>query len=155
MVAVEEDVENDSNMEGQKMKTRSMIIALVILFVGSSFAHAQEQPAKADYSWLNGRWGGRLFDGGRGIINLKVVNGNQVEGYSRMTLRGTVSHFTTPDPQLFGTVDGNKVELVLWRLGRPTNMRYILTFVDGALTGYIMRGADKVETTFKKMYATD
>jgi hypothetical protein len=72
-----------------------------------------------------------------------------------MTLRGTVSHFTTPDPQLFGTVDGNKVELVLWRLGRPTNMRYILTFVDGALTGYIMRGTDKVETTFKKMYATD
>ena len=69
------------------MKTRSMIIALVILFVGSSFAHAQEQPPKADYSWLNGRWDGRLFDGGRGIINLKVVNGNQVEGYSRMTLR--------------------------------------------------------------------
>jgi len=153
MVAVEEDVENDSNMEGQKMKTRSMIIALVILFVGSSFAHAQEQPPKADYSWLNGRWAGTLFDGDRGIINLKVVNGNQVEGYSRMTMSGT-SHFPD-DPQLFGTVDGNKVELVLWRLGRPTNMRYILTFVDGALTGYIMRGADKVETTFKKMYATD
>ena len=98
--------------------------------------------------------GRQAFDGGRGIINLKVVNGNQVEGYSRMTISGSRRHFNS-DPQLFGTVDGNKVELVLWRRGRPAEMRYILTFVDGALTGYIMRGADKVETTFKKMYATD
>ena len=131
-----------------------MIVALVILLVGSSFAHAQERPSKADYSWLNGRWAGTLFDGDRGIIDLKVVNGNQVEGYSRMTISGSRRHFNS-DPQLFGTVDGNKVELVLWRRGRPAEMRYILTFVDGALTGYIMRGADKVETTFKKMYATD
>ena len=136
------------------MKTRGMIVALVILLVGSSFAHAQERPSKDDYSWLNGRWAGTLFDGDRGIINLKVVNGNQVEGYSHMIQKGSYRNFN-PHPQLFGTVDGNKVELVLWRLGRPTNMRYILTFVDGALTGYIMRGADKVETTFKKMYATD
>jgi len=141
-------------MEGQQMKRRSMIVALVILLVGSSFAHAQEQPPKADSSWLNGRWEGTIFDGDRGIINLKVVNGNQVEGYERMTLRGGRQPVYN-DPQLFGTVDGNKVELVLWRSGRPTEMRYILTFVDGALTGYIMRGADKVETTFKKMYATD
>src|SRR5215813_861669 len=139
---------------GKKMKTRGMIVALVILLVGSSFAHAQERPSKADYSWLNGRWDGRLFDGDRGIINLKVVNGNQVEGHTHMFISGGRRHFSG-DPQLFGTVDGNKVELVLRRSGRPTEMRYILTFVDGALTGYIMRGADKVETTFKKMYATD
>src|SRR5262249_41311587 len=111
------------------MKTRSMIAALVIFLVGSSFAHAQEQPPKADSSWLNGRWAGTLFDGDRGIINLKVVNGNQVEGYSRMTVSGSRRHFNN-DPQLFGTVDGNKVELVLWRRGRPAEMRYILTFVD-------------------------
>jgi hypothetical protein len=136
-------------MEGQKMKTRSMIVVLVILLVGSSFAHAQEQP-QADYSWLNGRWEGTLFDGGRGIINLKVVNGNQVEGYERMALRGSISDANnTP---LAGTVDGNKVEL---RRGGPTGMRYILTFVDGTLTGYVRSNRGKVETTFKKMHGTD
>src|SRR5262245_1963511 len=131
-----------------------MIAALVIFLVGSSFAHAQERPSKADYSWLNGRWAGTLFDGDRGIIDLKVVNGNQVEGHSRIFISGGRRNFSG-DPQLFGTVDGNKVELVLWRHGSPAELRYILTFVDGALTGYIMRGADKVATTFKKMYATD
>ena len=134
------------------MKTRSMIVALVILLVGSSFAHAQEQPPNADYSWLNGRWEGTLFDGGRGIINLKVVNGNQVEGYERLALGGSVNHFAT-NTQLAGTVDGNKVELR--RGGGPTGMRYLLTFVDGTLAGYVRRKGDKVETKFKKMYGTD
>ena len=55
------------------MKTKSIIFALIILLVGSSFGHSQEQPPKDDYSWLNGRWEGTLFDGGRGIINLKVT----------------------------------------------------------------------------------
>lgn len=134
------------------MKTRSMIVAIVVLLVGSSFAHAQEQP-QADYSWLNGRWEGTLFDGGRGIISLKVVNGNQVEGYERMTLGGSVGHFAN-NTQLSGTVDGNNVELR--RGGGPTGMRYILTFVDGTLTGYVRSNRrGQVETTFKKMHGTD
>lgn len=131
------------------MKTKSIIFALIIFLVGSSFGHSQEQPPKDDYSWLNGRWEGTLFDGGRGIINLKVVNGNQVEGYERMALGGSVGHFAK-NTQLAGTVDGNKVEL-----RRATGMGYILTFVDGTLTGYVRRKGEKVETKFKKMHGTD
>jgi hypothetical protein len=134
------------------MKTKSIIFALIILFVGSSFGHSQEEPPKDDYSWLNGRWEGTLFDGGQGIINLKVVDGNQVEGYERLALGGSVGHFAK-NTQLAGTVYGNKVELR--RGGGPTGMRYILTFVDGTLTGYIRSRKGEVETTFKKMHGTD
>ncbi len=81
-------------------------------------------------------------------MELRVVNGNKVEGSGHVVQHGKKRETDRP---VEGIVNGNKVELT--SQGGAEITKYVLTFADGNLTGTGSRGGDStpVETTFRKL----
>jgi hypothetical protein len=119
----------------------------VALFWSAAIILAQEQTPK-DYSWLNGTWEGAPPGGGTMQMDLKVDKGNEVKGSGHIVQRGNKRQNSR---QIEGTVNGDKVELDFF--GANGTVKYVLTFVDGALkgTGSGPNQPGPVETTFKKV----
>jgi hypothetical protein len=128
-------------------RTFAGILSSVFFVIAlASVAISQDQAPKADYTWLNGEWEGMPPSGGQLRMALQVTNGNQVKGSGRIVQGGNRN---PPSREIEGTVNGDKVELT-W-FGNET-VKYLFTYVDGALTGTgTLSGETPVETTFKKL----
>jgi hypothetical protein len=129
---------------------QSAIGGFALVFITSlvsSVAIAPGQGLNQNYGWLNGTWEGRPPLGGTMRMELQVVNGNQVKGSGFIDQPGR-KRVNRP---VEGTVDGDKVEISFFG-GRDT-AKFVLTFVDGALTGTGINSgqAAPVETTFRKL----
>lgn len=133
-------------MEYRSRLSVGLLCSLFIVTAVASVALSQDQAPKTDYTWLNGKWEGMPPAGGQLQIELQVTNGNQVKGSGRIVRGGGKNPASR---SIEGTVNGDKVELT-W-FGNET-VKYLLTYVDGALTGTGTRpGETAVETTFKKL----
>ena len=131
--------------------SRSLVewFCVVLFLMGfASLTISQDQARKPDYNWLNGKWEGAPPGGGTMQMELKVDKGNQVKGSGHIVQPGSKRQTTR---QIEGTVNGDKVDLEFF--GANGTVKYLLTFVDGALqgTGNGPNQPAPVETTFKKL----
>jgi hypothetical protein len=109
-------------------------------------AIAQEKPGDSAYDWLNGKWSGRNPDllGGNLELDLRVVNGNQIAGKSRIPLSGGRVGSVT---RVSGTVEGDNVHLELHQVPGRVIQRLTLSHKEEDLVG---RRKDE-ELIFKKL----
>jgi hypothetical protein len=100
------------------MNTRRRLALLVVMtgFIltasGLPPALSQEKPGNPAYDWLNGKWYGRAPGGGELELQLRVLNGNEITGHSRIPRAGAKRDVTK---SISGSVDGDKVRLELYR----------------------------------------
>jgi hypothetical protein len=116
------------------------LVAIALLLFGNLYVSAQE-PAKPDYSWVNGKWAGLEEDGGNLTMDLKLVKNTEVQGLGLIPLGGRRSI----QPTVFGTVDGKQVLLELKYPRRTANYQFI--FNEGVLECSTQAG---FKTTFRK-----
>ncbi len=129
---------------GRCLFARSVTL-VCFLFVVSGLAAAQDQPPTSH--WLNGKWVGQFTSGGEMELTLQVLKGNQVQGWGR------VKQTRRPIRTIVnGTVNGAKVELVSYNPFSRITRQFLLSFVDGVLTGRVFcpDETEGVEVTFTK-----
>ncbi len=112
------------------------------------FAVAQDRPPTPNHHWLNGKWVGQYTIGGETELTLQVVKGNQVTGWGRIKqARRPIRTIVN------GVVNAGKVELVSYNPFSRITTQFLLSFVDGVLTGRAFPPEDTegVEVTFTKL----
>jgi hypothetical protein len=124
------------------------ITGFILTASALSSAVAQEKPGDSAYDWLNGRWSGPNPDllGGELELHLRVVNGNQITGRSRIPPSGG-SGKVGPYVRVSGTVEGDNVHLELHQVPGRVIQRLTLSHKEENLVG---RRKDK-ELIFKKL----
>lgn len=124
------------------------LVLMCFLFAVSGFAAAQDRPPALNHHWLNGKWVGQYTIGGEMELSLQVVKGKQVQGWGR------VKQARRPIRTIVnGTVNENKVELVSYNPFSRITTQFLLSFVDGVLTGraFCPDDTEGVEVTFTKL----
>jgi hypothetical protein len=91
-------------------------------------ALSQEKPGNPAYDWLNGKWFGPAPGGGELELKLRVLNGDEITGESRIPRPGSKRDITK---NVSGSVDGDKVHLELYR-GEKTQ-RWTFSHKEGIL----------------------
>lgn len=135
------------------MKTRrslfsESLVLISFLFALSAFA-AEGRRQSPNYSWLNGRWVGQSAIGGEIELTLQVVNGNQIKGWGRLRrARRPIRTIVT------GTVSEGEVKLVSYNPFFGITTQFLLSLLNGVLTGRSFSSPDDaegVEVTFTKL----
>ncbi len=125
-----------------------LVLVVFLCFALKSFAFAQEPSPAPDYTWLNGQWAGTPLAGGELRMNLKVVNGNKIEGDGVIQSGPRAGGY----PTITGTVSGNKVLLQTYfpeaRGSKKPTVRYRCVFKEDVLQCQVGR---KFQTTFKRI----
>lgn len=122
------------------------VVLFLLLLVGlNTFALAQEQSPGADYTWLNGKWAGTPPAGGELQMDLKVVNGNKIQGDGFIPGGGRRSGGR---PSITGTVDGNKVVLETYFPESQRRVVYRCLFKEDVLQ---CSTGPKFHTTFSRL----
>lgn len=112
-------------LANQMTAALNLIFALMLV----SLAVAQSQPGNPAHDWLNGKWRGPAPGGGLIVVDIKVVNGDQLSGTSKLESRSSYA------PEVSGKVDGDKVTLILTNARTGNNARFDLTRAGAQLAG--------------------
>jgi hypothetical protein len=118
------------------------------LFAFSAFGAAQDQRPSPNNRWLDGKWIGQSAIVGEMELTLRVVNGNQVKGSGRVRqARRPIRTIVT------GTVNDGEVKLVSYNPFSRVTTQFLLSLVDGVLTGrgFSPDDTEGVEVTFTKL----
>jgi len=124
------------------------LVLMPFLIALSAFVSAQDQPPSPTHSWLNGKWVGQFPTGGEIELTLQVVHGNQIKGSGRIgRARRPIRTVVT------GAVDEGQVKLVSYNPFSRTTTQFLLSLVNGVLTGkgFAPDDTEGVEVTFTKL----
>jgi hypothetical protein len=140
----------DAHVKTRRRLFSESLVFMFFLFALSAFGAAQDQPPSANHRWLNGKWVGQSAIGEEMELTLQVVERNQVKGWGRIRqARRPIIYRTIVN----GTVNDGEVKLVSYNPFSRITTQFLLSLVDGALTGrgFSPDDTEGVEVTFTKL----